>query len=271
VSLQPAAAAGPDVRGRYGVAAVFALAVFAAWAFPEVDRLMNPGAETPGLISYLGVGLSLLALTSVLLFAGLRRILPRTGVFLGAAIGYNAMLILVKFTLSPLALYAVSSGPGFFVLNWWIAYPAIGAITALLYGLSFLILFLIFNSRVKRRLGTGGTLGKRVIQLLVVMFIIAGVGSLTGIGLFGSLEYVFSLAYVPVIGIGIALALVAALSLCIVAFHETAEQVVLTRNVTLLTTFAWVGLAFIAAYHILWLVFLLTLISIWPLKATSMK
>jgi hypothetical protein len=43
------------------------------------------------------------------------------------------------------------------------------------------------------------------------------------------------------------------------------------RNVSLLSTFAWTGLAFIAAYHILWLIFLLTLISLWPLRAYTVK
>jgi len=46
---------------------------------------------------------------------------------------------------------------------------------------------------------------------------------------------------------------------------------VILRNVTVLSTFAWIGLAFIAAYHIVWLVFVLTLISLWPLKAVSAK
>ena len=38
------------------------------------------------------------------------------------------------------------------------------------------------------------------------------------------------------------------------------------RSVTVLTTFAWIGLAFIAANHVMWLVFHLILVSIWPLK-----
>ena len=45
----------------------------------------------------------------------------------------------------------------------------------------------------------------------------------------------------------------------------------MTRNVAVLSSFAWIGLAFIAAYHFLWLVFLLTLISIWPLRSWSGK
>ena len=73
------------------------------------------------------------------------------------------------------------------------------------------------------------------------------------------------------IGILIAVALIGAIVMCSVAFHEATEQAVILRNVTVLSTFAWIGLAFIAAYHIVWLVFVLTLISLWPLKAVSAK
>jgi predicted ATP-dependent Lon-type protease len=97
------------------------------------------------------------------------------------------------------------------------------------------------------------------------------VGGVTVIGAFGFLEYALSLVYVLTVGILIAVALIAAIVLCSVAFREATEQAVVLRNVTVLSVFAWVGLAFIAAYHIVWLVFVLTLISIWPLKAISAK
>ena len=61
--------------------------------FPWLDHLLNPGSARPGLISVLGVGLTVLALTAVLILYGLRGFLPRTGIFIGAALGYNALLI----------------------------------------------------------------------------------------------------------------------------------------------------------------------------------
>ena len=103
------------------------------------------------------------------------------------------------------------------------------------------------------------------------MFVLAVVGGVTVIGAFGFLEYAFSLLYVAMIGILIAVALIGAIVMCSVAFREATEQAVILRNVTVLSTFAWIGLAFIAAYHIVWLVFVLTLISLWPLKAVSAK
>jgi hypothetical protein len=272
--LQPTASARPVAQSAFLLAGTFAVALIAAFGFPRLDQALNPGATQPGLISYLGVGLAVLALTAVLLFVGLRGVLPKTAVFLGAAFGYNALLILVKFGLGPLALYATSKDQGFWVLSdvgGYLAFPGLAAITAILYGGAFFLIYLYFRSDLGRRLGIPVAVETRFTALLVVMFVLAVVGGVTVIGAFGFLEYAFSLLYIAMIGILIALALIGAIIMCSVAFREATEQAILVRNVTLLSTFAWIGLAFIAAYHIVWLVFVLTLISLWPLKAVSAK
>jgi len=233
--------------------------------------------HTPGVISFVGVGLSVLALTALLLFAGLRGVLPRTAVFLAAAFGYNALLILVKFGLGPLALYAVSERQGFWILNTdtgglgIFAFPGLAAITGILYGTAFFILYAVHRSRLRKRLGIPIRFEGRFLTLFITMFVIAVVGGVTMVGLFGFLEYVLSLLYMATLGLVLAFALLGALVLCSVAFREATEQSVLMRNVALLSSFAWVGLAFIAVYHIVWLVFVLTLVSLWPLKSVSMK
>jgi hypothetical protein len=259
----------------YAVSAgVFVLALIAAFVFPQVDKVANPTSTQPGLITFLGVGLAVLALTALMLFVGLRAILPKTAVFLAAAFGYNALLVLVKFALGPLALYAASQGKGFWFLSdagGYLAFPGLAAIAAILYAGAFFLLYLFFRSDLRRRLGVSVRFETRFLVLLLVMFMVAVVGGLTVIGAFGFLEYTASLVYVLTIGVLIAVALVAAIVLCSVAFRDATEQAVMLRNVTVLSTFAWVGLAFIAAYHIVWLVFVLTLISLWPLKAISAK
>ena len=274
---QPAGGTRTVARRIYFVGGVFVLALVSAFAFPGVDRALNPGMHTPGLISFVGVGLSVLALTALLLFAGLRGVLPRSAVFLAAAFGYNALLILVKFGLGPLALYATSEGQGFVILNTdysglgFLALPGLAAITAILYGTAFFILYAFYRSRLRTRLGIPIRLERRFVTLFITMFVIAVVGGVTAIGLLGFLEYLSSLFYVAVLGLLLAVALLGALALCTVAFHEATEQAALLRNVTVLSTFAWIGLAFIAAYHIVWLVFVLTLVSLWPLKTMSIK
>lgn len=256
------------------------LGSLAAFFAPLLDHALNPSAARPGVVSFLGVGLTVLALTVVLLFYGLRGLLPRTGLFLGAALGYNAVLIAVKLGLGPLAIYAQNDyylshalprgetgvDPGFQVLTYPLAYPFLAALTAILYAGAFALLYLIFRSRLRRRLQLPLGLERRFLQIFIGMFIVAVVGGLTIIGLLGFLEYAVNIVYAGTVGLLIAVALIGAIALCSAAFHEAAEQAAMLRNVTLFSTFAWIGLAFIAAYHILWVVFLLTLISLWPLK-----
>ena len=252
----------------------------AAWGWPVLDRTLNPSSTRPGLISFLGVGLTVLALTALLLFFGLRAMLPRTGVFLAAAFGYNALLIAVKLGLGPIAIYAqndyyrahsLPSGatgidPGFSFLTTPFAYPGLAAVMAILYGFAFLLIYLIFHTRLGERLRIPVKLERRFLTLLVTMFVLAIVGGITIIGLLGFLEYAASIAYAGTVALLIAVSLSLAIFLCSLAFQQASEQAALTRNVTMLTTFAWIGLAFIAAYHILWVVFILMLVSLWPLK-----
>jgi hypothetical protein len=42
-------------------------------------------------------------------------------------------------------------------------------------------------------------------------------------------------------------------------------------DATLLAGFFWLGLALILLYHVMWVVFLLTLVSIWPFRTYTPK
>jgi len=257
--------------------AVFLVAIGAAVFFPFLDRLLNPGSSRPGLVSFLGVGFSVLALTSVLLFAGLVGRLPRTTIFSAAVIGYSAMLVLVKFGLAPLALYRQSESTGLFTLATadsglgYLVFPVVTLVTAMLYSVAFWILAMYFRSRLRVRLGIPVRMEQRFVALMIVLFVLGIVGGMTGIGLLGFLEYGFALLAISGIAVLIGLALLAALALCIAAFQEAERHATVVRDVTVFTGFAWIGLAFIAAYHVVWLVFILVVISLWPLKTTSMK
>lgn len=262
---------GHRAGAAYLVGACFLLALAAAGFIPRIDLALNPGSTTPGVISFLGVGLAVLILTAALFFAGLRRVLPKTAVFLGAALGYNALLVIVKFTLGPVALYLESEKSGVLVLTNLFAFPGLAAITAILYASAFFVLYVIFHRGMQRRLGISVRFERGVVQLVIVMFLLAVAGAVTVIGLGGFLEYSLSVLFGPILGLLVAVALVGAIVLASVAFREAADQAVMTRNVAVLSTFAWIGLAFIAAYHIIWFVFLLTLVSLWPLRAYSAK
>jgi hypothetical protein len=263
-----------------GLAGLVVVGSMVAALAPPLDHALNPTATRPGVVSFLGVGLTVLALTVVLLLYGLRGMLPRTAIFAAAAIGYNALLIAVKLGLGPIAIYAQNDwyrahplppgqfgeDPGFRFLTLGLAYPGVAALMAILYGAAFFFLYLLFKSGLQRKLGMRVALERRAVQLIIAMFCIAVAGAVTLLGLLGFIEYAVSIVYAGTVAILIAVDLVAAIALCSVAFREAADQSAALRNVSVLSTFAWIGLAFIAAYHIIWVVFLLTLVSTWPLK-----
>ena len=271
--VQPTPASSTPIAARLTLlAGCMFLAMVAAWGLPRLDRALNPSSDSPGLISFLGVGMVVLALTLLLFFVGLRALLPKTVVFLAAALGYNALLIVVKFGFGPAALYNVNSnGSGFQYLTNQLAYPGLAVITAAIYGMAFFLLYVIFRAGLQRRLGIPVAFEQRLVQLFVVMFILCVVGWVTVVGLLGFLEYSLSVFFGSAFGVLIGVALVGAIILCSMAFREASDQSLMLRNISLLGTFAWTGLAFIAAYHILWLIFLLTLVSLWPLRSYTVK
>src|SRR5882672_11760723 len=174
-----------------------------AWLAPGIDHALHPTSTAPGLVSFLGVGLTVLALTAILFAVGLRGLLPRTGIFVAAAFGYNAVLVAVKLGMGPIAIYAqneyyrahalpggaLGEDPGFRFLTTPWAYPLLAAIMALAYAGGFAVIYLIFHTRLRTRLGLAPRVETRFLQLFVVMFILAGVGGVTVIGLLGFLEY----------------------------------------------------------------------------------
>jgi hypothetical protein len=96
--------------------------------------------------------------------------------------------------------------------------------------------------------------------VLLVPLIVVGSG-------FDYLRFVFTSAT----SLFIAVVLALATALVAMAFKETAERAALVGEAALFVTFSWVGLCFLALYHVLWVVYILVLTSIWPLKVVVPK
>jgi hypothetical protein len=69
-------------------------------------------------------------------------------------------------------------------------------------------------------------------------------------------------------GVLAAVLLAAAITAAAGAFRLASERAVLIRDASALTTLFWLGLALLAVYHVLWVVYILTLVALWPVKAT---
>jgi Na+/glutamate symporter len=70
---------------------------------------------------------------------------------------------------------------------------------------------------------------------------------------------------------GIAVALFVATTLVALAFKDTAKRARAVGTVSMYVTVAWVAVAFVIVFHVLWIVFLLAVVAIWPLRTVTPK
>jgi hypothetical protein len=59
--------------------------------------------------------------------------------------------------------------------------------------------------------------------------------------------------------------------LAALAFKGTADRAEAVGDAALLVSFFWIGLAFLALYHVLWVVYILALTVAWPLRVVVPK
>ena len=70
---------------------------------------------------------------------------------------------------------------------------------------------------------------------------------------------------------GIALTLFVAAGLVAVAFRETAVRSKALGKASMYITVLWVAVAFLLVFQVLWIVFLLAIVAIWPFKSVTPK
>ena len=262
--------------------ALFGLAGSAMMA--TIPRLFT-GPVRPQFTVFLLAGAAVIALT-----AGLFRYVDRLGLGFGKTVlvlaaGYNASIAAVKLGLAPAALYQANleqsfdtsfgdpNGPWF--------YLGVGSGTLLLYLFVFGVMYRLFRRRFRRRSpssgapperGRGRWTGKWRIALVVAVVALAASFLWVMPVVFVGMPTVSYLVYVfSTFGMVMAVALILAAFLAYRAFDEIEKQAVRLGDATLLAGFFWLGLALILLYHAMWVVFLLTLVSIWPFQTYTPK
>ena len=248
-----------------------------------VPRLfMRP--ERPGFAVFLLTGL-----TAVVLTAGLFGYIYRLGMGFGRSVlvlaaGYNALIAAVKLGLAPAALYQANREQAFDAAladpnRVWF-YLGVGSGVLLLYLLVFGVMYGVFRRRFRRRSLPSesppeqrGRWSNRTIVIGVVVLVAIAASFLwimpvvyVGFPTFSYLFYIFS-----TFGAAITLALILAAVLAYKSFDEVEKRAVRLGDATLLASFFWLGLALIVLYHVMWVVFLLTLVSIWPFQTYTPK
>src|SRR5215218_1377368 len=242
------------------------------------------GPLGPGFVIFLVAGVAAIVLTAFF-FGYVYRLgmgFGRTVLVLAA--GYNALIAIVKFGLAPAALYQANREQAFEASvsdpnSLWF-FLGIGSGVLLLYLLVFGVMYNVFRRRFRRRSlpsepppeqGGRWSRGRIVVGVVACVAFVASfvwVLPLVYVGLptLSYLAYIFS-----TFGAAILLALILAAYLAYRTFDEVEKRAVRLGDATLLASFFWLGLALIVLYHVMWVVFLLTLVSMWPFRTYSPK
>jgi len=244
-----------------------------------VPRITVGGTGAPPIGILVASGALISGLTTGALWFALQRDLglpQRVAIY---AVGYNALIVLVKFVLAPLGVYQVNQSvtlESFLPFSSFLGAALSAVIVFLLYAGAYLLI-----ARWSRRGVSVARTGRRRWNRRNVGFSVL-VGSLLFGGTGGAfllipllvaasgtdyLRFVFSSA----VALEIVLALVAASVLAALAFRSVAERAQALGNAAVLVGFFWLGLYFLALYHVLWVIYVLVLFSLWPLKVVVPK
>jgi hypothetical protein len=186
------------------------------------------------------------------------------------------LIALVKFVLAPLGLYEVNAMKALDDYLGTVADPVGASITAgAVFGLYALVYWIVYRvvgprdarSRMRVRVR------KRTIVLGLVALGLVGVSGawLIALAVLAApgqyLEFVFASGA----GVVVVAALAIAATLIGSAFRALERRPQVVVEVGAIVSLFWLGLGFLALYHVLWIVYVLVLGSIWPLRTVTPK
>ena len=195
---------------------------------------------------------------------------------------FNAIVIGVKLALAPHGFYDVNQERDIdatfgTIDNGWIALLTAGLVFAL-YAIVYVVIYRTYRDKIEHldahdpipRFLRPRNVAVGVVVLTVLLVATGGAILLVLLPLFGGLEY---LSFVFSSGLSLAIAglLACATAFAALTFNSAADRARLVGDASLFMSFFWVGLYFLALYHALWVVYILVLTSIWPLKVVTPK
>ena len=277
--------AEPTVRGvslppalllKLAVAGTLSLAVVVF-----VPRTVSSSGDVPPVGMLLATAAVVGVICAALLFWGLRSDLGLPATAALYAVAFNVLVILVKLGLAPHGFYEVNQSrdlDGLFSIDNGLMAMLASAAIFVLYVAVYLVLYRYFRVKVEHlapadpipRFVSGRAL---VIGVVVLTFLLIASGGALLLVLvpiaagFDYVDFVFSSSLSLMIGVILA----CATALAAAAFNSAADRARLVGDASVFMSFFWVGLYFLALYHALWVVYVLVLTSIWPLKVVTPK
>jgi hypothetical protein len=159
-------------------------------------------------------------------------------------------------------------------------YLGVGFGVLLLYVLVYVVMYRVFRRRFRRRSLSAEDRpdrrrrlsGRMIVGIVVACVVFTASFLWVAPVVFVGLPTLTYLTYIlSTFGVAITLALILAAVLAYRSFDEVEKRAARLGDATLLASFFWLGLALILLYHVMWVVFLLTLVSIWPFHTYTPK
>jgi hypothetical protein len=264
----------PPLLLKFAVAGALSFAVVML-----VPRTVSSNGAVPPVRMLLETAIIVSVICAAALFWGIRadlRLPVKVAVY---AVLFNTLVIVVKLTLAPHGFYEVNQlkdiESGFTIDDPVAAAAAAGGIF-LLYAGVYVVLYRFFRSRIEH-LDAPDPIPRipRGVLIAVVVLLLLGIGSggailILLLPLFSGIDYI-DFVFSSGVSLLIALMLTAATALAALAFDATSKRAHAVGDAAMYMSFFWVGLYFIALYHVLWVVYVLVLTSIWPLKVVTPK
>jgi hypothetical protein len=266
----------PSTASWVALGGAVAVALAAIAALPP--RSYGVGGDAPPLASLALIGTIVAATTSAALYLVVRQDLE-IPLRIAAPFAFAFVLIgVVKFVLAPMGLYEVNAVKPLQEVFGSLRDLIGASITAVavfgLYALGFWI---------AHRVGTGERspiyrhrAGRIGAPMIVLGFVGIGLLAVSGLGIVvlivlsspaQYLEFVFTSG----VGILIVVTLAASAGLIGATFRALGRRPQLVADVGAIVSLFWLGLGFLALYHVLWVVYVLVLGTIWPLKTVVPK
>ncbi len=258
-----------------GVSA-FAVAVLLVYTLPLGDE----SASRPDVQRMLVAAIAIAAVTTAALFAIIRYELRLPSSVALLCVLFNALIVGVKFVAGPNAVYEANAQRVFEAevslndaFGGWLAAGLVFA----LYAAALYVVYRLARSRTGIVVTRAGSAGRSTLAVVLSVLVVLAALAATGIGLLLAviglsagldyLGYVFGSAGALVVAVTLAVAAAAARA----AFRRAGDVAQAAQDVGALVALFWVCLAFLAVYHVLWVVYILLITSLWPLKVVTPK
>jgi hypothetical protein len=241
-------------------------------ALAAIVLFPRSGGDAPSVAALALIGAIVVAATSGALYAVVRRDLRVPArLALSFAIAFGLVGV-VKFVLAPRGLYEVNAVRPLQEVLGTVGDPFGALLTAAsVFGLYVLGYSVVY--RLARRRSIAGGLARRTVLvggIVLAALVVTGIAFLAFFVLLAPIEYV-SFVFGSGAGLLVGAALAGSATLLASVFRTLGGRPELVLEIGAIVTLFWLGLGFLALYHALWLVYVLVLGSIWPLRTVVPK